>query len=146
MPASPIVSTYDPKLIIMTFGTIIFTGYPDGEFVNITTDGDQFSKIRGIDGGVDRINMNIFDYTVNVTLKQTSLTNDQLSAVATADALTGLGVLPLTIKDLRGATQFLAPQAWIKKMPDASFGNDMGTREWVFDTGPAQNFLGGNII
>ena len=139
------VRTYDPKKIIMTFGPIIFTGYAEGTFVTIAGNGDKFEKSRGADGTVDRINKNSNDYSVTYTLKQTSLTNDQLSAALIADQLANTGVQPLTVKDLHGTTLFLAASGWIAKDPDDEYSDTLGTREWRIDTGIAAKFTGGNL-
>ncbi len=142
----PIVRTYDPKLIIITFGVIPVTGYAEGTFVNIAGAGDAFEKTRGADGGVDRVNKNQADYRVTITLKQTSITNDLLSAAFNADRLTNVGKKALLIKDLNGTTLFSAAQAWIAKDPDDEFSDTMSNREWMIDTGIAAKLTGGNIL
>lgn len=142
----PIVRTYDPKLIVVTFGTIIFTGFASGTFLTITGNGDKFEKDRGADGTVDRINKNASDYSVAVTLKQTSLTNDALSTLMNTDILTNAGKLPMTVKDLNGTELFFAAQAWIAKDPDDAYGDALDSREWRIDTGIAAKFTGGNIL
>lgn len=140
----PTVRTYDPQKVIVTFGPIIATGYADGTFISVERNGNMFEKVRGADGGVDRVNKNAFDFGVTLTLKQTSPTNNALSAMMTADQLTNAGIVPLLVKDLLGNTIFAAPQAWIAKEPTMEDGSDLGTREWLFETGPAVNFIGGN--
>lgn len=147
MALDPIVRTYDPKTVIVTFGPVVFTGFAEGTFIQVTGNGDKFEKSRGADGTVDRINKNAFDYSVAITIKQTSLTNDALSAVLTQDVLTNTGKYPLTIKDLNSAAIFFfAPQAWIAKDPDDSYADTLSNREWRLDTGPAEKFTGGNIL
>ena len=146
MAKDPIVRTYDPKQIIVTFGSIIFTGFMSGTFIAVTQNGEDFSKDKGADGTVDRINMNADDYSVAVTIKQTSLTNDALSAVRIVDKLSNTGKLPFQIKDLNGLSLFFAAQAWIRKAPDPDLGDSLVGREWGFDTGIADQFIGGNIL
>lgn len=140
------VRTYDPKKVTITFGPIIVTGFAEGTFLAIARNGDIFEKSKGADGTVDRINRNATDYAVTVTIKQTSLTNDALSAVMNADILDNQGVLPFTVKDLGGTTLFFASQAWIGKDPDDEHADALGSREWRIDTGFAVKFTGGNIV
>jgi hypothetical protein len=140
------VRTYDPKLVRVTWGTIVFTGYADGTFISVAQNGDGFEKVRGADGAVDRINKNANDYAVTLTLKQTSLTNDALSLIAFADKESNTGVLPLTITDNGGNTLFFAESAWVGKEPDSEFSSDLSNREWRIDTGPARKFDGGSTI
>lgn len=138
------VRTYDPKQVIITFGTTVLTGFAEGTFVSIERSSDAFEKSRGADGSIDRVNKNVFDFAVNITLKQTSPVNGILAGILAADQISNKGVLPLTIKDLGGITLFTAAQAWIRKDPTAELGDSLGSREWGFDTGPALLVPGGN--
>lgn len=139
------VRTYDPKKIIVVFGPVIMTGFAEGTVVSIAQNGDNFEKVKGADGGVDRVNKNANDHAITVTLKQTSISNDALSVIAIADAAANAGIYPLTIKDLNGTSLFFAEQAWIAKSPDDEFGDAMSNREWRLDTGIAEKFTGGNL-
>ena len=138
------VKTYDPKMIVITFGVIPISGYAEGTFVRVNRSGDAFSKSKGAGGDVERINHNQGDFEVSLTLQQTAGTNAELSAALAADMATNAGVFPLTIKDLLGQTLFYAPQAWIRKDPEWEDGDELNSREWTFDTGIGSNFLGGN--
>lgn len=138
--------TLDPKQIIIAFGAIPITGFPDGDFISIVPDGPSFEVVKGADGSVDRANKNPI-YTVTITIKQTSISNDLLSAHNALDVATNIGAVPLTVKDLNGTSLFFAPQAWIEKVPDAATGNTINTREWIFRTGAdSVNFIGGNFV
>lgn len=140
------VRTYDPKLIIVTFGVTPIFGFAEGTFLSVERNGDGFEKSKGADGTVDRINKNAFDGMITLTIKQTSLTNDALSAIFNADQLSNAGVFPMLVKDLNGLTLVSAPQAWIKKDPNMEYSDSLGTREWAFDTGPFAVLQGGNIL
>ena len=145
MPAPDLtVKTYDPKMVVITFGAIPISGYAEGTFVSVNRSGDAFAKRKGAGGDVERINKNQGDFEVTVTLLQTTPTNKELSAVLAADQVTNAGVFPLTIKDLLGETLFFAPQAWIRKDPEWEDGDDTNSRAWVFDTGIGSNLVGGN--
>jgi hypothetical protein len=139
-----LVRTFDPKQVAITFGPLILTGFASGTFVNITRDGDTFEKHRGGDGGVDRVNTNVNDYRVTITLKQTSQSNLALSALLSSDQVNNSGVLPLIVKDVSGNSLFTAPQAWIAKDPDDEYSDTMSNREWMFDTGISAKISGGN--
>ena len=136
--------SFDPKLVKISFGATLLTGFAEGTFVKVSRNGAAFEKSRGSDGSVDRINKNALDFTVTVTLKQTSPINAILSGLMLADQLKNKGVLPLVIKDLGGSTLFTAAQAYIAKDPDQEFGDSLTTREWTFETGIAANLVGGN--
>lgn len=138
------VRTYDPKLVTVTFGPIILEGYMDGTFVSMAQNGDNFEKSKGADGEIDRVNKNSNDWSITVTLKQTSPSNTQLSAQAAADKLANTGKFPLTITDLGGTSLFFAQDSWIGKEPDSEYSDTISSREWRFDTGPAQKIDGQN--
>lgn len=140
------VRTYDPKEVVFIFGTVIATGYMEGEVITIERSGDAFTTVKGADGGVDRVNNNNNTFNVELTLKQTSPTNDAFSTLLTADILGNEGVLPLIIKDAGpgGTTLFTAPQAWIQNSPDVTYGDAMGGRTWSFSTGNSAMFVGSN--
>ena len=138
------VKTFDPKMIVITFGSIPISGYAEGTFVSVNRSGDAFAKRKGAGGDVERINKNQGDFEVTVTLLQTTPTNKELSAVLAADQVTNAGVFPLTIKDLLGETLFFAPQSWIRKDPEWEDGDDLNSRAWTFDTGIGSNLIGGN--
>lgn len=139
------VRTYDPKKIIATLGPVIFEGYAEGTFLAIAGNGQKFEKSKGADGTIDRINKNSADYSITFTTKQTSLTNDALSAILIADVANNQGVLPFTVKDLNGTTLFFAKSAWIANDPDDEYSDALGNREWLIDTGVADKFTGGNL-
>lgn len=139
------VKTYVPKKVIVTFGTIIGTGFAEGTFIKITrTAGNLFDKKKGADGSIERIHKAAYDFTVELTFMQTSVVNDALSGVVKLDEESGLGVLPLVIKDLSGRTVFFADQAWIEKDPDPELADSTTNRTWVLATGPADKWDGGN--
>ena len=138
------VKTYDPKAITLAWGPVIVSGYADGTFLKVTRSGNAFEKKKGAEGTVERINKNAYDFTVEVTLLQTASANTVLSGLMDADQLGNVGVFPLIIKDLLGQTLFSAPQAWIAKDPDWEDGDDLNTRTWTFETGPAAQLVGGN--
>jgi len=138
------VKTYDPKMIVITFGSVPISGYAEGTFVRVNRSGDAFSKSKGAGGDVERVNRNQGDFEVSVTLQQTSSSNSELSTILAADQVSNAGVFPLTIKDLlTDKVLFFAPQAWIRKDPEWEDGDELNSREWTFDTGIAANLVGG---
>ena len=140
------VRTYDPKKVIVTFGVLALSGYMDGSFITITPEGDKFEKHKGADGSIDRVNKNSYSYEVHLVLKQTAPANVSLAGLAYADQESNKGILPLTIKDFSGTALFTATSAWIRRDPDVDYGDTMGAREWIFDTGLAVSTPGGNNL
>lgn len=138
------VRTYDPNQVIVTFGGVPITGFAEGTGISIKRNGDAFTKVRGADGSVDRINNNAYDFEVTLTLKQTSPMNEYLSGILIADQLSNAGTVPMMIKDNNGVSLFVAGQSWIKKDPEVAYADKMSDRQWTFDTGAAALLVGGN--
>lgn len=138
------VRTYDPNQVIVSFMGVPLVGFAEGSIVSIKRDGDLFTKVKGADGGIDRVNNNNFAFEVTVSLKQVSPSNEVLSLAASADQLSNAGTGILLVKDNNGMTLFTAAQAWVKKDPDVAFTDKLETREWTFDTGVGALLVGGN--
>lgn len=139
------VKTYSPDRVIMTFGAHTIKGYADGTFVSIEQASDGITSEAGADGEVARAMSTDKRMKVTMTLQQTSESNDVLSDAYDRDQITrGAYILPITIEDKRGTSLFSAAQAWIVRKPNAEFGKELATREWVIETASADYTVGGN--
>lgn len=78
--------TLDPQLYTATFGTIPLTGFADGEVIRWERKYDSFNDYQGTDGEDARARVASKAGTVTVILKQTSPTNDLLSAALKEDS------------------------------------------------------------
>lgn len=140
------VGTYDPKQVILTIGGVPISGYADETFISIKrSNGAAFTKKRGADGSVERVNRNSYDFTVEITLQQTSNSNLVLDGFLGVDMASNSGVMPITVTDLSGASVFVAASAWVSEDPQLDFGTDTTSRKWVIETGPAVATVGGNV-
>ncbi len=139
------VKTFDPGQVVISFGGVVLSGYADGTFIMVERSSDAFSKVVGAGGDVARVRNRDRSGRVTVTLMQTSLTNDRLSAIAAQDELAGTGVGPLLIKDLGGTTLISAQSCWIAKVPNQEFGKEFSNREWIFDTSDLEILVGGSL-
>ncbi len=41
---NPAVKTFDPKMVVITWGVIAISGYAEGSFVRVNRSGDAFAK------------------------------------------------------------------------------------------------------
>ncbi len=138
------VTTYDPKKNLTIFGGIELKGFSESSMIEAEPLGDGMKSVVGCDGETARSLDPNQNWKVTVTLMATSKSNDYLSAIHVADRNTGKGILPMLFKDLSGRTTFFASQAWITKMPSITREKEVKETEWVFETGPADVFVGGN--
>lgn len=144
---SDLFSNYSPDLISIAWGSIRFAGYADGTFVTAERSEDGYSLKVGATGAQTRVRSLNLSGTVKITLQQSSLTNDLLSAAYAADqAFNTFITLPLIIKDLNGTTLIHATNAWIKKLPSVEFGKDLSNREWTFECAAIDTFVAGGSV
>ncbi|GLU99195.1 phage structural protein [Megamonas funiformis] len=139
------VVTYNPKMLVIVYGSREVDGFAEDDMVTIKPLGEGTQIYSGADGSVGRSMDPNQTYEVTIALATTSKTNDYFSNVYNLDRFTGRGILPLTIKDLSGTTVFQANQAWITNFPEHKRGRKIEAQEWVFHTGQVANpMIGGN--
>ena len=138
------VRSYDPAQVSIIFAGIPIEGFADGTFLTVARNNQGFNMTVGSDGEGARAKSNDGGGTATVTLLQSSISNDALSAIANLDELSGDGVGPLMIKDGSGRTLVVAESAWVQKQPDAEFGREISNRVWVFESDNLIMFSGGN--
>jgi len=139
------IKTYAPDKVTVVFGGAILTGYAEDSFIKIEMSTEAFTMHIGGDGEVSRTRNVDRTGKVTVKLKQTSDSNDILSAFYTADITSLQGYLPIIVKDNAGRTVAAGSSAWIQKLPDTEFGKEVGEREWILDVADLDYFVGGNI-
>lgn len=139
------INTYSPKdVLVSVAGMHTVTGYADGTFVRIKKDGRPFRKQRSMSGEQARIYEEDQGFTVELTLMQSSSSNNILSMLYNIDIATRMGKFPLIIKDGRGSTTFVSLTTWIEQIPDVTFGSTLSTNTWVFGCSDAIINIGGN--
>lgn len=138
------VKTYDPKLFSCIIGGKIMSGFADGTFIKLTMNTDAFSLKVGVDGEGTRAKSNDYSGKLEITLMQSSGSNDDLSAIAIADRLTNAGAVPCIVKDGSGQTVASCVTGWVMKFPDTEFAKEVSTRTWTIETDNLNLLIGGN--
>ena len=138
------VKTYNPKDLVVIFGTEKLHGFSEDDMITIKPSGDGTIKYVGADGEVGRSIDPDSTLEISISLASTSASNDTLMSYYELDRETGAGMVPLAIKDLSGSTVVAASQAWVKNVPEAKKGRKIDTQEWTIYTGQATTFIGGN--
>lgn len=131
------VKTYNPKEVLISFGTHSVTGYAEDSFINLEKNGDGITDTTGCDGEQIRSLDPDDTYNITLTLLQESVTNSWLQNKHDQDRATGEGMFPVTVKDLRGGTLFSCEQAWVTNAAARPFGKTAQNREWSLRTGEA---------
>lgn len=129
------MKAYDSSEVTVTVGPIeVNSGREKGTFVRIENESDDYGDEVGADEEVVRWKTNDQRATITLILMASSSSNQAFSALRTADFLApnGAGIVPLYIKDNNGASIYAAKDCWIQKPPTVEYGQEPGTREWVF--------------
>lgn len=138
-------STYNPAKVVLTHLGQIITGYATGSFIKAARNKETYTYTAGADGKGCRTLNPDKSGRVTITLMQSSVSNDVLSAAQILDELTGQGVGPLIIKDLNGTLVVSATNAWIVKPADVDLAAEVGNREWMIEA-EEMNIAGGTIL
>ena len=136
---------YSPiDVVISIAGLHTVTGLADGNFVRIIKNSKPFETQRAMDGSRQRLFHHDEGYKVEITLAQSSPSNNVFSAIHNIDLLTRKMMFPLIIRDTRGQTSFFSASTWIDTVPEVTFSNSMETRTWTFGASDATLIVGGN--
>lgn len=138
------VKTYAASEVSVIFGPVIMSGFAEDAVVTVEYNEDLFTLQMGADGHGTRSKTSNRSARVTVSLGQTSMANDLLSAIAQLDAQSNEGIFPLMIKDGSGRSLHTAATAWIVRSPTAAYAREAGAREWIFETDRLESFVGGN--
>jgi hypothetical protein len=138
--------TYDPRSVLIAFGGFPIVGFADGTFLNVVRNNDMWSEVVGASGETARAKSNDKSGLATLTLMQTSPSNDVLSSLALQDENLNTGVRPLLVKDGLGTTTLFSATGYIKKVADAGFAKEVGTREWSIYLVDLTIYVGGNIV
>ena len=129
---------FDPKEVSIIFAGHTIQGYADGTFALWSQRKDSSAITVGADGEGVEVYSNDKSADLNITLLQSSLSNDFLSA-AHNSRLRG----PCLIKDNNGTTLGAAPIASVKRNSDVEFSNENTDREWSIQSAAWDMLVGG---
>ena len=129
------IKTYNPKEVLVSFGTHMVSGYAEDTFVTVDPSGDGITRKVGCDGEIVRSVSPDDTGVIKVTLLQTSATNAWLQQRVNQDIKTGDGMFPVLIKDLKGGLVCSSDAAWAIRSASRGFGRESTNREWEIHTG-----------
>ncbi|QDP60442.1 MAG: putative structural protein [Prokaryotic dsDNA virus sp.] len=148
--ASKYTSTFSPQdvTVVISQGDFshIVSGFSEDSIVTVERNSDTFTLYTGADDTNTRIYQSNTSSMITLPLQQTSNSNDILSQIYANDRASrdSSGMFSITIKDNSGRSLFFAEEAFIGRVPDASFGNTMQLREWQIQAVRLDVIFGGN--
>jgi hypothetical protein len=126
------VFNYDPKKVIITVAGIALTGLSD-DFIECDRDEDSFIKRAGADGIVSRAKNGNRSGFINITLHSTSPSNAVLTGLLATDEATGVGIVPVVIKEVDTNSAIISAFAWVKRPAKPDYGKEVKDRQWMLD-------------
>lgn len=137
--------TYVPsQLDVSLAGFINISGFAQGSFLEIRKDVTPYQYQSAMDGQTSRTFVYDANYTVTLTLAQSSESNNDLNSLHALDLATQLGKVPLMIRDKSGSTTFFSPTAWIENYPELVFSDGMEGRQWTIRCTEGRLTVGGS--
>lgn len=136
--------TYDPSEVSVIIGGQIITGFDEGDSIEVAMNEDAFTLKVGSQGDATRTKNANLSGTLKLVLQQASEANAVLQGLLTQDQLSGNGTFPFLVRDNSGNDVHKAETAWVKRQPNAAYGKESGTREWMIESGRVLSILGGN--
>lgn len=144
--ASTTLTTYSPKDVIVSIaGLHTVGGMADGTFLRIIKESRPFEKgPRSMDGEISRIYNPDDCFKIELSLMQSSGSNDILTMLYNVDVATRMGKFPMIITDGNGNTSFVAATAWVEQIPEVSYSNQLELRTWTLGACDVVFTIGGN--
>lgn len=138
---------YDPRKVTITVGGSIIEGFADGTFVTVSRNNQTWTTASGASGEHARSKSNDRSGTVELTLMQTSASNDVLSAFMQLDESNlNAGKFPFSLTDANGNTLIAAVEMWVQQPPSVEYGKELGDRVWTLEAGDIKMFVGGTDV
>lgn len=139
------IHSYSPEEIdFLIAGVVPARGFVDGTFIDVRKNVTPYALHTSTDGMNSRLHRQSNSYTVQITLSNTSETNELLTRIWQLDEITQMGKFPLLIKDNFGSSLFFSATAWIQQPADMYYSNRITDRIWIFQCTQCTYNVGGN--
>lgn len=123
------LGTYDPQAVVLTIDDLPVIGFQEGDAITVERNEDFSNETVGIKGEVSRaVNRNATG-VLRIVLQHNSPSVAQFEQMMHEDFPP---VIKAAVFDPASAESFGASQAWIKTDASHAFGDEVGSREYVF--------------
>jgi hypothetical protein len=138
----------DDLTIVITVQDITHAaaGFAEGTMASVTKNTPTSTLVLNGDSGGGRVFRKTSDGRITLTLNQWSYTNDVLSEILRNDSETrdSTWLFNIALIDGTGRSAHFARQCFIENFPDAGYGTELETREWVIISADMDHYVGGN--
>lgn len=142
------MKNYDPGRVVVIVNGVQIQGFGEGTFVKVSRLTPSFSDKVGADGEVVRTKSHDRRGTIELTLMQSSPSNDYLSALCLTDEQVdqGVGAVgPSMVKELNGTSVMGGAQSWVTQPAEAEYAAESGMRTWVIRVAKLSPMLVGGL-
>ncbi len=133
---------YDANNVVITLGptlglgtSLTIEGFADGTFIAVNRNNPNWTLVSGASGETARSKSNDKTGTVELTLMQSSASNNILSGFLSGDEFNNGGKFSFRLEDHASETIITAGEMWIQQAPTVEFGKELGDRVWTLETG-----------
>lgn len=126
---------YSAKAVNISWNGVPFVGLDENTFIRLTRNSDIRARVVGAQGDVALTKYADRTGTIEITLMQTSPTNDVLSGIMVAQEhvdFEGTQVSNFIISDPSGSVMATGLNAWLEKAPEITLGKDQNAKTWTF--------------
>lgn len=147
---SELLGTFSPEqmTVVISVGSIthVINGYADGTFLNFNRLIPASTLYSGADNTKGRVKRSNRDTEITLTLHQFATSNAILQELQRADESDSRNryVFNITVKDNSGTSVWSSRQAFISTVPQAGFGTETQTRDWMITAISLDSHIGAN--
>jgi len=141
------IGPYDPSLVTCSLGGILVEGFADDSFVTLEQSEATYEIVVGVDGQAIRVfKSGSLVWNCTLSMMQVAPVNLLLGALhqLDKDAPNGAGIVPFSVVDAGGTTQFATTTAWISTPAPITFGSGHNAKNWLVTAVDPSVLNGGN--
>lgn len=106
-------------------------GFSRDRMINLQKEVESFKVSTGGHGNTERLKSSNNNYTLTLSLAQTSSSNSILSALYSLDSVSRRAVFPIFIKETPTGSIFISDSCFILKPPEVVYSGNIETRDWT---------------
>lgn len=138
------ISLIDPSELKLNIMGVNVEGFSKGTFVTVTRNDPTFSQKRSLKGKTQVRKFSKSFYTFRFVLDSGVSSNAWIHTLYQLQQAYGIAFpLPVLFKDSMGTSTFFCKAAYFQE-PEATFGTDSTTREWMLICNEVSHVIGSN--
>ena len=125
------LKSYNLKSVVCSFGPVVFSGFAEDDAITLTPESEIFTSKVGADGQTTRSRSNNDNYKATIRFMATSTARVSLQEQTLRNAALSQVTYPFYLSSPDTGEIYSSSQAYVEKLPDASFGREASEREYT---------------